>query len=180
MRIINGYLSGRRPVLPSRIDARPTTDKAREALFNILRNRVDFESIRVLDLFAGTGSISFEFASLGCPDITAVEWNRHLADAMRKNLTLLKINSVRLVQSDVFRFIGRPFGPYDLIFADPPFDHRLINEIPNIILNSNLLNTDGVLILEHGPTLSFQSHPGWMETRHYGKVNFSFFGINNF
>jgi len=176
VRIINGELSGRRPILPSRIDARPTTDKAREALFNILRNRVDFESIRVLDLFSGTGSISFEFASLGSPDITAVEWNRPLADAMRKNLALLGIPSVRLVQTDAFRFLARPSGPYDLIFADPPFDHRKIGEIPTIILNSNLLNTDGILIMEHGPAIGFQSNPHWMETRHYGKVNFSFFG----
>lgn len=175
MRIINGELSGRKPVLPSRIDARPTTDKAREALFNILRNRVDFESVRVLDLFSGTGSISFEFASLGSPDITAVEWNRYLAEALRKNLSLLGITTVRLVQTDAFRFLSRPSEPYDLIFADPPFEHRQISELPSIILNSNLLAPDGMLILEHGPSIGFEAQPGWTETRRYGKVHFSFF-----
>jgi len=175
VRIINGILSGRRPVIPTRIDARPTTDKAREALFNILRNRVDFESIRVLDLFSGTGSISFEFASLGCPDITAIEWNKILADALRKNIIILNINTIRLVQSDVFRFLNKASGPYDVIFADPPFDHRQIADIPFIILNNKILASNGLLILEHGPSIEFKSHPCWTETRHYGKVNFSFF-----
>lgn len=180
MRIINGILSGRRPALPGHIDARPTTDIAREALFNILRNRIDFESVSVLDLFAGTGSITYEFASLQTPSITSVEWDRVLCDSIRKNLTMLGINTVMLVQTDVFRFLKKTNRQYDVIFADPPYDHRLLKELPDLVLNGSILAKDGMFILEHGPRQGFSEHQHWKETRHYGKVHFSFFGINNF
>ncbi len=149
---------------------------AREALFNILRNRVDFESLRVLDLFSGTGSITYEFASLECTDITAVEWNRFLTGAIRKNLDSFRITTVNLVQADVFRFLAKKWKPFDLIFADPPFDHPRLNEFPDLIYGTGLLTESGMFILEHGPSQNFRNHPKWKETRHYGKVNFSFFG----
>jgi 16S rRNA (guanine(966)-N(2))-methyltransferase RsmD len=180
LRIINGILSGRRPILPGHIDARPTTDFAREALFNILRNRIDFESVNILDLFAGTGSITYEFASLQSPSITAVEWNHVLCDAIRKNLNKLGITTVRLVQTDVFKFLNKPGGPYDLVFADPPYDHPRLKDMPDLVCNGTILADQGIFILEHGPRQVFNTHPFWAETRHYGKVHFSFFGINNF
>ncbi len=175
MRIINGILGGRRPLIPSSLKARPTTDMAREGLFNILRNRMDFESSRVLDLFAGTGIISFEFASLECPDITTVERDRIHCAAIRKNLELLDIRSIRLVETDAFNFLRKEMHPFDFIFADPPYDHPLLETIPSLVIGKGKLRPDGFLILEHGPEKNFARHPGFFEERHYGKVHFSFF-----
>jgi 16S rRNA (guanine(966)-N(2))-methyltransferase RsmD len=148
---------------------------AREALFNILRNRIDFESVRVLDLFSGTGSISYEFASLGCPYILAVEWDRFHCEAIRKNLKLLDIRTIQLFQTDVFLFLMRSRDSFDLIFADPPYDHKRLADLPELIFASSILKPDGVFILEHGPDLSFSDHIRWKETRVYGKVHFTFF-----
>lgn len=175
MRITNGPLSGRKPIIPKNLKARPTTDVAREALFNILRNRIDFESVRVLDLFSGTGSISYEFASLGCPYILAVEWDRFHCEAIRKNLKLLDIRTVQLYQTDVFSFLSRNQNSFDLIFADPPYDHKHLADLPELIFASPLLKPEGLFILEHGPDQSFADHPKWKETRVYGKVHFTFF-----
>lgn len=175
MRITNGSLSGRKPVIPKNLRARPTTDMARVALFNILRNRIDFESVRVLDLFSGTGSISFEFASLGCPYILAVEWDRVHCEAIRNNLKLLDIHTIQLYQTDVFSFLSRNQDSFDLIFADPPYDHKHLEELPGLVFSSPLLRESGLFILEHGPDRSFNDHPKWKETRVYGKVHFTFF-----
>ncbi|MFH0762102.1 MAG: RsmD family RNA methyltransferase [Bacteroidota bacterium] len=175
MRITNGPLSGRRPLIPKNLKARPTTDMAREALFNILRNRIDFESVRVLDLFSGTGSISYEFASLGCPYILAVEWDRFHCEAIRKNLKLLDIQTIQLFQTDVFSFLTRSRDSFDLIFADPPYDHKHLADLPELIFEGSLLKPEGMFILEHGPDLSFADHEKWKETRIYGKVHFTFF-----
>jgi 16S rRNA (guanine966-N2)-methyltransferase len=175
MRIINGILGGRRPLIPASLKARPTTDMAREGLINILRNRLDFEESRVLDLFAGTGIISYEFASLGCRDITTVERDRIHCAAIRKNLELLDIQSIRLVETDAFNFLRKEMHPFDFIFADPPYDHSLLETIPALITGKGKLRPDGLFILEHGPDRSFARFPGFTEERNYGKVHFSFF-----
>lgn len=175
MRIINGVLSGRRPVVPKNLLARPTTDMAREGLFNILRNRLDFEDCRVLDLFAGTGIISFEFASLGCRDITCVERDRFHCSSIRKNFDLLDITAIRLIETDAFHFLKKEVHPFDFIFADPPYNHPLITDLPSMVLGKKRLTPDGFFVLEHGPDKSFKEYPGFMEERNYGKVHFSFF-----
>ena len=175
MRIISGQLSGRRPLIPKNLLARPTTDQAREGLFNILRNRLDFENSRVLDLFSGTGIIGFEFASLGCRDITCVERDRFHCAAIRKNFDLLDINTIRLIETDAFNFLKKEVHPFDLIFADPPYDHPLLITLPSMIIVKNRLLADGIFILEHGPDKSFTDFPGFTEVRKYGKVHFSFF-----
>jgi 16S rRNA (guanine(966)-N(2))-methyltransferase RsmD len=175
MRIISGTLSGRRPVVPKSLQARPTTDMARLGLFNILRNRIDFEECRVLDLFSGTGIISFEFASLGCRDITCVERDRIHCSAIRKNLDLLDISSVRLVETDAFNFLKKGMHPFDVIFADPPYDHPLLDKLPGLIIGTGKLTGDGFFVLEHGPDRNFTEVHGFTEVRLYGKVHFSFF-----
>jgi 16S rRNA (guanine966-N2)-methyltransferase len=175
MRIINGELSGRRPLVPKNLLARPTTDMAREGLFNILRNRLDFENSRVLDLFSGTGIISYEFASMGCRDITSVERDRFHCASIRKNFELLDIQSIRLIETDAFHFLKKEVHPFDLIFADPPYNHPLISTLPSLVIGKNRLAADGIFILEHGPDKSFKEEPGFTEERNYGKVHFSFF-----
>jgi len=176
MRIIGGQFKSRifRPA--KNFKARPTTDFARENLFNILENRYDFENKKVLDLFSGTGSISFEFASRGCLDVTSIEldrFNHKFIESVIETLGIKRI--VKAMNADVFKFISRTSERYDLIFADPPYELDRIAEIPNLIMNSNLLNNEGLLVLEHGKTNDFSSHPFFRELRKYGSVHFSFF-----
>ena len=176
MRIIHGKYRSRRLNLPKKLKARPTTDQARESLFNILINRVYFEDVKVLDLFSGTGSISLEFASLDTRDITLVEKNRFQIQYINSNIELLGIDSINVIQGDVFTFLKRNNVKYDIIFADPPYDLPNISLLPELII-PHLSDPESILILEHGLSTSFKDHPGLRETRRYGKVHFSFFGI---
>ena len=176
MRIIHGKYGRRRLDLPKGLRARPTTDQAREGLFNILINRLYFEEIRVLDLFAGTGSISMEFASLGSSDITLIEKDRIHIQFIKKNLGILGIEDINIIQGDVFKFLERNRSKYDVIFADPPYDMPGIASLPHLAIK-HLNDKDSLFILEHGPSLEFTGQEGFRETRKYGKVNFSFFGI---
>lgn len=156
--------------------ARPTTDFAKENLFNILSNRIDFEETKVLDLFSGTGSISFEFASRGCSSVTSVEIDHvHYAfiSSVIQQLHLEKV--VHLLRYDVLKFIPRCTEKYDLIFADPPYQLKGLKDIPDLVLKHELLNPDGLLILEHGKSDNFAAHPNLFEEREYGGVHFSFF-----
>jgi 16S rRNA (guanine966-N2)-methyltransferase len=176
MRIIGGDLKGRLFKPGKNFKARPTTDFARENLFNILSNRIDFEETKVLDLFAGTGSISFEFASRGCNSVTCIEIDHvHYAfiSSVTRQLQLEKI--VHLLRYDVLKFIPRCTEKYDLIFADPPYQMKTLKDIPDLILKYQLLNPDGFFILEHGKNDNFASHPNLFEQRIYGSVHFSFF-----
>jgi 16S rRNA (guanine966-N2)-methyltransferase len=175
MRIISGYLSGRKLVPPRSLMARPTTDMAREGLFNILNNRIEFENCRVLDLFAGTGIIGFEFVSRGCRDVTAVERDHVHCAAIRQNIAHLEVTGLHLIEADVFKFLKRQASPFDIIFADPPYDHPRLGQVPGLIIGQGLLKPGGFLVLEHGPGNSFAQYPGFFEERHYGKVHFSFF-----
>jgi 16S rRNA (guanine966-N2)-methyltransferase len=177
MRIVSGSLKGRRFSPPPSFRARPTTDMAKENLFNVLNNTLDFESTVVLDLFSGTGSISYEFASRGCPSVTSVEKDFHHYSFIRKCIEELELSkSVKPLKADVFTYLSRLKGEtFDLIFADPPFELSNLEEIPDIIFARNVLKPDGLLILEHGPSHDFSHHPAFTQTRHYGKVCFTFF-----
>jgi 16S rRNA (guanine966-N2)-methyltransferase len=176
MRIIGGIFKSRIFRPGKNFKARPTTDFARENLFNILDNRYNFENKRVLDLFSGTGSISFEFASRGCQDITSVELDRFHYNFISSVIEQLDIkNFVKAVNTDAFKFIGHSRERYNIIFADPPYELKRLTEIPDLILNGRLLFDEGLLILEHGKTNDFSLHPCFSELRTYGSVHFSFF-----
>ena len=176
MRIIGGELKGRIFKPGRNFKARPTTDFAKENLFNILNNKIDFEETKILDLFAGTGSISFEFASRGCQSITTVEIDHvHFAfiSSVIKQLKLEE--NIRLLRYDVLKFIPSCTETYDLIFADPPYEMKSLKDIPDLIFSNKLINPGGMLILEHGKTDNFASHPNLNQQRVYGSVHFSFF-----
>jgi len=175
MRIISGSHKGRLIKIQASLPVRPTTDMAKESLFNILNNKIDFEEVSVLDLFAGTGSISFEFASRGAKDITAVDINYKCVESINHNADIFKFNNIRTVRANAIAFLGFCKVQYDIIFADPPYDMKDIPVIPDLILEKKLLKSDGLFILEHSRDLDFSKHPIFLEHRKYGKVNFSFF-----
>lgn len=163
-------------MFPPGFKLRSTTDMARQALFNILQNRIDFEEIKVLDLFAGSGSISYEFASRGCEYIDNVEKNpKHWAfiEDFSKKLGYMQMNNYN---ADVFKFITRVDRKYDLIFADPPYDHPEVQALPDLIFVHALLEEGGIFILEHHSKHLFGNHTHFKELRKYGSVHFSFFG----
>lgn len=176
MRIIGGELKGRLFKPGKNFKARPTTDFARENLFNILNNTIDFEETKVLDLFAGTGSISFEFASRGCKSVTTVEMDHVHYAFINSVIQQLKLEKeIRLLRYNVLKFIPSCVDKYDLIFADPPYQLAAIKEIPDMIFKFQLLHPDGILILEHGKNDNFAAHPNLFQQRIYGSVHFSFF-----
>ncbi len=176
MRIISGYLKGRRIVAPANLPVRPTTDMAKESLFNILNNRIDFEEVTVLDLFTGIGSISFEMVSRGAKQVTAVDLNFKCVEFINKKCKELEIDNMFAIRSDVFTFLQRTKTQYDVIFADPPYELPNLQEVPGLILEKNLLKEGGILIVEHPQSINFSDDPRLKEHRKYGKVNFSFFG----
>lgn len=175
MRIISGKYKGRRISAPSNITARPTTDFAKEGLFNLLNNKIDFEGIAVLDLFAGTGSIGIEFVSRDCKSVISIEQNDRHCSFIRKVCTELKIDNLSLMKTDVFKYINSCHTQFDMIFADPPYELDKIREIPDLIFSNKLLADDGLFVLEHSAKQSFENHPNFTDHRHYGNVNFSFF-----
>lgn len=177
MRIIRGKYGRRRFDVPKNITARPTTDFARENLFNVLNNRGEIEGARVLDLFAGTGAISWEFVSNGAAAVTAVEeapvQSRFILQVKEK----LGDTTLRLVRGDVFRFLLRATDRYDVVFADPPYTHPRFEEIPGLIMASKAVSPGTLVIVEHSGVHDFSNLPGYEERRTYGSVNFSFFRV---
>ena len=173
MRIISGIYGGRRLSPPKNITARPTTDFAKESLFNLLNNRQDFEGIDVLDLFAGTGGIGIECVSRGAREVTAVEIAHVQQNWIISCCKQLGIRNLSVIRGDVFKFLSACRTKYDLIFADPPYALERIEELPDLILP--LLKENGWLVIEHGKDTDFTSHPRHVETRSYGSVHFSFF-----
>jgi 16S rRNA (guanine966-N2)-methyltransferase len=174
MRIVGGTHKGRTIRVPKGLPVRPTTDFAKEALFNILQNRVDFDSLAVLDLFSGTGHISMEFASRGSKKVISVDKNFRCVGFLRGAAAELGFE-INTVKSDVFDFLKTTYDRFDLIFADPPYDLPEIPLIHQIVRERQVLNDEGMLIIEHGPTTKLGDLPGFMQTRKYGNVNFSFF-----
>jgi 16S rRNA (guanine(966)-N(2))-methyltransferase RsmD len=175
LRIISGKYKGRVIRPPKNFKARPTTDFAKENLFNILNNNFDFEELKVLDLFSGTGSISFEFASRECISVISIESNfRHQA-FIKKAIDDIGFSKIRSIKSDAFRYVKSCKEKFDIIFADPPYDLKEIETIPDYIFKHDVLNPDGWLIVEHGDKTNFGRHPGFIELRKYGGVNFSIF-----
>lgn len=179
MRIIRGKYGRRRFDVPTNITARPTTDFARENIFNVLENIVDFEGLRALDLFAGTGAVSFEFLSRECTHVTAVEKAPTQQRFIEKVAKELKADNFSLIRGDVFRFIESATSPYDIIFADPPYDMPGFEEVPVKVLNSRLVAPGTIFVLEHNKKHDFSSLPHFREHRAYGSVNFSIFEVGN-
>jgi 16S rRNA (guanine966-N2)-methyltransferase len=175
LRIIGGTHRGRRINPPSNFKARPTTDFAREGLFNILNNRVDFESIDVLDLFAGTGSISYEFASRGVKSVHLVEKDIKHISGIKKILKDMDLQNVRPIHIDVKAYLKTCSIKYDIVFADPPYELSWLQELPDIVTQAGIIKEGGVFILEHPRDISFTNHKLFFEHRNYGGVNFSFF-----
>ncbi|MGB1241616.1 MAG: RsmD family RNA methyltransferase [Chitinophagales bacterium] len=174
MRIIGGKHKGYRFTPPKKTPARPTTDRAKEALFNILYNTFDFEYTKVLDLFGGTGSLSYEFASRGCKDITLVEIDKGNIRFIHRIVEKLEF-PIRIVQLDVFKFMRTNPLQYDLIFAGPPYPLPNLDSIPDKIFEHNVIAPEGWLVLEHNPKHNFDDHPHFLEKRNYGTTIFSIF-----
>lgn len=175
MRIISGSHRSKLINAPKNLNIRPTTDFAKEALFNILNNHIPFEDIDVLDLFAGTGSISYEFASRGAASVIAVEQNSSLCRFIQKNAKEIPLPAIRVVEKDVFAFLFRSQQRFDMIFADPPYDNEHIKKIPDMVFDGNFLKDDALLVIEHGRETNFKGHPRMIDHRIYSRVNFSIF-----
>lgn len=175
MRIIGGVLKGLRLNPPKNLPVRPTTDLAKEALFNILLNQIEFEDITVLDLFSGTGNISLEFASRGASMVMSVDRSIQCIHYLKDTARQHKLEQIKTFKADVFKYLQLETDQYDLIFADPPYDLNQIPEIPKIIFDKNLLKPGGLLIVEHQSLQNLSNHPAFVEQRKYGYTSFSFF-----
>lgn len=175
MRIITGQFKGRHFDIPRTFKARPTTDFAKENIFNVLNGYIDFDGITVLDLFSGTGSISLELISRGCKEVVSVEKDRDHARFIAECMRKIKVESNILIRGDVFRFLKTCHQKFDLIFADPPYALPELGTIPDLIFEYNLLLTDGIFVFEHGKNNDFSNNPHFVEHRSYGSVNFSIF-----
>ncbi len=176
MRIISGKWGGRRISPPSNMPlTRPTTDIAKEGLFNILQNRMDFQDIKTLDLFGGTGCISYELASRGAKDMTIIEKDNTMHAFIRKNLDMLGDATARVLKMDVFSYLSSCTENFDFIFAGPPYALGSIDEIPKIVVTRNLINEKGYFVLEHTPRNQYKNFPGFEFERNYGTTVFSFF-----
>jgi len=175
MRIIGGKLRGIRLNAPASLPVRPTTDMAKEALFNILYNTYDFDSCRVLDLFCGTGNISIEFASRGVQQVTAVDKHSGCIYWVKSVIDKYELNEIELQKADVFKFLEQHTKSYQIIFADPPYDLPTIPLIPQLVAKNKLLTENGLLVVEHPSLLKLKDQPGYKETRRYGNSSFSFF-----
>lgn len=176
MRIISGVNKGRKINPPAKMPyTRPTTDIAREGLFNILNNNLDFSSLKCLDLFGGTGAISYELASRGAPDLTIVEMDKIMHSFIKTTSELLKIENIKVIRSEVFKFLETCSEKYDFIFAGPPYALATIDELPKIIINKHLLAEDGWFVLEHTPRNDYKKFKGYKSERNYGTTIFSIF-----
>jgi 16S rRNA (guanine(966)-N(2))-methyltransferase RsmD len=177
MRIISGEFKGRKFYPPAdKWPTRPTTDFAKEGLFNILQNRLEFDEIKVLDLFGGTGSHTYEFISRGCKEVTYVDQHGPCIAFVKKMAAELKVeSSILIIKDDVKKFVSSCRQSYDYIFAGPPYPLIWLDEIPDLIFTNELLNPSGTFVLEHNPSHNFTKHPNFVESRNYGTTIFSFF-----
>ena len=175
MRIISGKYRGRAINPPKNLRARPTTDFAKENLFNILTNLVDFEECTVLDLFAGTGSISYEFASRGVKSVTAVEINAVHHNFIRTTAHSLGADNIFAVKANVFLYLKSCPKQFDIVFSDAPYDLEGVEDIVGLVLNGDILAEEGIFIFEHSEKYNFENHPLFWQSRSYGSVQFTFF-----
>lgn len=176
MRIISGKWGGRRISPPANMPhTRPTTDIAKEGLFNILQNRMNFEGAKTLDLFGGTGSISYELASRGAADLTIIEKDNAMHAFIRKNVDALGVNNCRVLKMDVFSYLDTVNDGFDFIFAGPPYALGTIDELPKIIVAKKMIDTGGFFVLEHTPRNAYERFEGFSFVRNYGTTLFSFF-----
>lgn len=175
MRIISGKNRGRQIIAPENLPVRPTTDMAKESLFNILNNYFYFDHVHVLDLFAGTGNISYEFASRGAISVISVDIEQKCTDFIRHTLEKLQYSNVGVIRQDATAYTQNCRQKFDIIFADPPYQMDDISKIVDNVFDRELLNPDGWLILEHSKVHDFSQNPHFYEHRNYGKVNFTFF-----
>jgi len=180
MRIISGKFGGRRITPPAKMPyTRPTTDVAKEGLFNILQNRIDFNGIKTLDLFGGSGNITYELASRGTADLTIVEKDSQMHAFIKKNIEMLGIENCKVIKMDVFNFLSTCHERYDFIFAGPPYALGEIDELPKIIVSKNLIAENGLFVLEHTPRNNYEKFKGFSFQRNYGTTVFSFFKTPN-
>jgi 16S rRNA (guanine966-N2)-methyltransferase len=176
MRIIAGEWGGRKIHPPSKMPyTRPTTDMAKEGLFNILQSNRELEGMRTLDLFGGTGSISFELASRGAAELTIVEKDSQMLAFIRKTAEALGLSHMQIIPSDVFRFLRKNQEQYDFIFAGPPYALENIDQIPELVLAGNFLKENGWFVLEHTPRNRYADYPLFVTERNYGTTLFSIF-----
>jgi 16S rRNA (guanine966-N2)-methyltransferase len=176
MRIITGKYGGLKINPPSKMPyTRPTTDIAKEGLFNILENNINIEGIKTLDIFGGTGSISYELASRGAGDLTIVEKDPKMYEFIKNKIAELKIENCVVIKNEVFRFLENCTDKYDFIFAGPPYALTTIDDLPRIIREKNLLNKNGWFVLEHTPANNYENEPLFKTVRNYGTTLFSIF-----
>ncbi len=175
MRIIGGIYGGRKFQPPAKIPARPTTDYAKEGLFNIIENNLSIPGLKTLDLFGGTGSISYELASRGAGDLTLVEQDQGMVEFIKKTATALQIEHFRVFKTEVFKYIQHCTEQYDFIFAGPPYALQAIDEIPVLIFEKGLLAPEGWLVLEHTPRNDYKDFAWYRTQRNYGTTIFSIF-----
>ena len=177
MRVVSGIYRHRHFEVPRTFKARPTTDFAKENLFNVLANRIDLEGATALDLFSGTGSISLELLSRGCSRVISVEKDRDHYVFIRKVMETVGTRNSLIINGDVFKYLERCQEQFDFIFADPPYQLPELGDIPDIVLSRNLLKPDGIFVLEHGEQYNFKDNHHFRQMRVYGSVHFSFFEI---
>ncbi len=175
MRIIGGRLKGLRLNPPKNLPVRPTTDMAKEALFNILQNQIELEGLKILDLFSGTGNLALEFASRYALSVTAVDRSIHCVNYLKDTARQHGLTQISTFKADVFKYLEIETEQYNLIFADPPYDLNRIPELPKLIFDKNLLLPGGILIVEHQSLQNLSNHPNFTEQRRYGHSSFSFF-----
>jgi 16S rRNA (guanine(966)-N(2))-methyltransferase RsmD len=180
MRIISGKFGGRKIKPPSHMpNTRPTTDMAKEGLFNILQHRINFEGIKTLDLFGGTGSISYELASRGAADLTVVEKDAEMHNFIKKNIEMLKVENCKIIRLEVFSYLSTCSGQFDFIFAGPPYALSSIDDLPKMIIDKKLIVEGGYFVLEHTPRNEYEKFAGFKFSRNYGTTVFSFFTGDN-
>ena len=178
MRIISGIFKGKQIRPPRSFKARPTTDFAKESLFNILANHYDFEDLDVLDLFSGTGSIAYEFASRGARSVVAVELAQPHFKFIQDTCRTMDLEQITPIRTDSFRYLNKPYQSFDVIFADPPYDHKELAKLPDLVMSTNILAEGGIFILEHPRSYDFSAHQAFRQHRKYGGVNFTLFSKN--
>jgi len=178
MRVIGGTLKGRRGSPPRQFKGRPTTDFGREGLFNLLRSRLELDGIEALDLFAGSGAVSFELASRGALAVTSVERDAGSCRYIQKQAQDFELEAIRVLRADAFAFLGKAMTQFDLVFADPPYTEPKLPELPEMVRAAGLVSKGGLFVLEHGDRQDFSKEVGFVEMRKYGHVHFSFFDFH--